>query len=189
MSSKPVISPRSPLAVVSAFGLAFLASGGFAAVHAGDFVPYTGSVQGAFAVTFLADAEPVVDSDVELFSSRSGRGSQTFTRMDLSGFPWLVVAESENVAANGDVIFVTSTLRALEVTASEIIYEGDFVVTGGTGRFDWGVAAAGGNFGQGTITGRASYGFTAVNQVVLAFSNTFDGEIAKNRPKKPPGKP
>jgi len=187
MNSNLSISLRRPLATPSVLGLMLLAGACFTAVHAGDFVPYAGGARGAFAVTFLADAEPVVASDVALISSHSGRGHQTFTRMDLSGFPWLVVAESENIAANGDVIFVTSTLRAIEVTASEIIYEGDFVVTGGTGQFDWGVAVPGANFGRGIITGSASYGFTAVNQVVLVFANTFDGEIAKTLPKKPSG--
>src|SRR5262245_36310476 len=76
----------------------------------GDHVPYRGSLDGRVTIYFGADGSVTMESDIAETSSHLGRGTQTFTSLDLTGFPEFVTGTSEATGANGDSIFLEFAL-------------------------------------------------------------------------------
>lgn len=176
--------PISPARIPGVAGLTALLLAGTLNTHslraAEKFLPYVGEVSGTITVTLTPDG-PVVASEAVQTATHLGRGPQVFTQMDLTGFldgfvsP--VITVSEGVAADGDAIFIISTLWAQPVSPSELVYRGEYEITGGTGRFGWSFPSLGSNYGAGEIVGAAQVRFVPPNQFLFQFANSFTGTI------------
>lgn len=147
-------------------------------------LPYSGIVSGALPLPALdvllqlptaPDGYEVTEDIVmQQVSSHLGRGVQTAggARLSLTDiFALQVVVETVTVAANGDTLFVSSTLVATDwFSGVPFAYEGDYTISGGTGRFKQAT-------GTGMIGGMAEIEWINNAPASLAFTHEFRGTI------------
>jgi hypothetical protein len=142
-----------------------------------EIIPVHGALKGTYSITQLQSSPPLYSGHGTAVGIVSGMGNATLTidgqsTTDSSGniIPVAGTWNATLTAANGDEVFLRYLFPANDNGAGKYTLSGEYVVTGGTGRFS-------GATGKGTYSAEGTYSLLP-GIVSGKFAGSLEGDIS-----------